>query len=93
MFEANCRWNVQLTFLGKLTYEGLPRSLAEQGTKQKVEVISLQYSSLLVPTPGMDCSQPFIPIEKVDFPLQTSRFSHTNLWEHIPSTSIVLSGT
>ena len=53
----------------------------------------MHYSSVSRPPPGMDCSQSFAPLERVDSTLQTSRPADGNAWEHIPSTCIALSDT
>ena len=46
---------------------------------------------LSLPPPGIHCSQPFTPTEKVDPPFEPMQPGEGNPWEHIPSTSTALS--
>ena len=71
----------------------LTREVVKLSTKRIAGGNSLHYSSVPRPPPGMDCSQSFAPLEKVDSPLQTSRPADGNACERIPSTSTALSDT
>ena len=85
LFTACDTWKSDVN---RLTKEG-----AEQSTWRRAGNNSTHCPSVLQPPPGMGCSQHFTPTERLDSPKQTSRPGEGTPWEHIPSTSDVLSDT
>ena len=77
----------------KTEVKRLTKQVAEQSTKRVAGRNSLHHSTVPLSPPGTDCSQPYTPTQRVDSPLQTSRPTEGNPWEHIPLTSTAQSDT